>query len=194
MSASASSPISSPPSAFEVRLATIDDVTPLVPFCRQSFTDTFGYLYPPKDLEDYLSETYTRDNYEGFIRGDNNNRLWVAYKGDELIGYILVGLCDLPHADVKPGDWEVRRLYISKDHFGTGVSARLMQMGMDFIDNILSGAEEDAPKRGVWLGVWSENYRAQKFYSRYGFEKVGEYEYAVGNCRDREFILKRREV
>ena len=43
----------------------------------------------------------------------------------------------------------------------------------------------------LWIGVWSENYGAQKFYGRHGFEKVGEYGFAVGKTIDREFILKR---
>jgi ribosomal protein S18 acetylase RimI-like enzyme len=39
--------------------------------------------------------------------------------------------------------------------------------------------------------VWSENFGAQRFYGRYGFEKVGEYGFRVGNTVDHEFILKR---
>ena len=50
--------------------------------------------------------------------------------------------------------------------------------------------QEDGP-RDVWIGVWSENYGAQRFYERHGFEKVGEYGFAVGKTVDREFILRR---
>jgi diamine N-acetyltransferase len=39
--------------------------------------------------------------------------------------------------------------------------------------------------------VWSENLGAQRFYGRYGFDKVGEYGFVVGKTIDREFILKR---
>ena len=41
------------------------------------------------------------------------------------------------------------------------------------------GCERDGP-RTLWIGVWSENLGAQRFYARYGFEKVGEYEFSVG--------------
>ena len=50
--------------------------------------------------------------------------------------------------------------------------------------------EKDGP-RTLWIGVWSENLGAQRFYARYGFHKVGEYEFPVGETRDREFILRR---
>ncbi len=45
--------------------------------------------------------------------------------------------------------------------------------------------------RDVWIGVWSENHGAQRFYAREGFEKVGEYGFPVGGTVDREFILRR---
>jgi hypothetical protein len=38
--------------------------------------------------------------------------------------------------------------------------------------------------------VWSENHGAQRLYARYGFDKIGEYGFPVGQTIDREFILK----
>ena len=46
----------------------------------------------------------------------------------------------------------------------------------------------------VWIGVWSENYGAQRLYRRFGFDKAGEYEFVVGETRDREFIFRRVPV
>ena len=43
----------------------------------------------------------------------------------------------------------------------------------------------------VQLSVFSENHGAQRFYARYGFDKVGEYLFQVGATRDLEFILRR---
>jgi RimJ/RimL family protein N-acetyltransferase len=45
----------------------------------------------------------------------------------------------------------------------------------------------------LYVGVWSGNVGAQRLYGRFGFAKVGEYEYPVGRQRDREFILRRSE-
>ena len=59
---------------------------------------------------------------------------------------------------------------------------------------LLEAALEWLGERGrtpVYLGVWSENDGAQRLYGRYGFEKVGEYDFPVGDQLDREFILKR---
>jgi diamine N-acetyltransferase len=50
---------------------------------------------------------------------------------------------------------------------------------------------EAAGSRDLWIGVWSQNYGAQRFYARHGFEKIGEYDFPVGGTLDREFILRR---
>ena len=46
-------------------------------------------------------------------------------------------------------------------------------------------------RRTLWVGVWEENFGAQRFYARYGCRKVGEYDFIVGDTHDREFILRR---
>jgi ribosomal protein S18 acetylase RimI-like enzyme len=38
----------------------------------------------------------------------------------------------------------------------------------------------------VWLGVWSENFGAQRIYNRFGFEHVSHYEFKVGSSTDHE--------
>jgi ribosomal protein S18 acetylase RimI-like enzyme len=35
--------------------------------------------------------------------------------------------------------------------------------------------------RGVWLGVWERNARAQAFYRKQGFERVGSKVFVVGS-------------
>jgi ribosomal protein S18 acetylase RimI-like enzyme len=50
--------------------------------------------------------------------------------------------------------------------------------------------ERDGP-RDLWIGVWSENVGAQRFYGRHGFVRVGDYGFQVGSVTDHEFILRR---
>ena len=42
----------------------------------------------------------------------------------------------------------------------------------------------------VWLGVWEENLSAQKFYQKYGFEKVGELQFPYGDVIGTNYVLK----
>ncbi len=49
---------------------------------------------------------------------------------------------------------------------------------------------KDGP-RDLWIGVWSENHGALRFYHREGFAQVGTYGFQVGETVDHEFILRR---
>jgi diamine N-acetyltransferase len=99
------------------------------------------------------------------------------------IGYALAGPCGLPHPNVTAACGELKRFYFLKEHQGGG-------LGKALFGEIMAWLLRDGP-RDVWIGVWSENYGAQRFYERQGFAKVGEYGFAVGQTIDLEFILRR---
>lgn len=99
------------------------------------------------------------------------------------VGHAAAGPCGLPHPEVRPGDGELKRLYLLREHQNGGHGRVLMGAVMAWL-------LRDGP-RPLWLGVWSENLGAQRFYQRYGFQRVGEYLFPVGASRDLEFILRR---
>ena len=44
----------------------------------------------------------------------------------------------------------------------------------------------------ICLGVWEGNHKAQAIYARYGFTKVGEYDFTpIGAQVDREWIMRK---
>jgi len=99
------------------------------------------------------------------------------------IGYVSACPAHLPHPEVAPGDGEVQRLYVLRDHQGAGRGTMLLNTALEWL-------EREGP-RTLWIGVWSENYGAQRFYARHGFTTVGEYSFMVGDHADREFITRR---
>ena len=100
-----------------------------------------------------------------------------------LVGYLAAGANTLPHTDAREGDIELKRFYILAAHQNGGHRARMMDAFMAWLDQ--------PQRRTLWVGVWEENFGAQRFYARYGCSKVGEYDFIVGDTRDREFILRR---
>ena len=92
---------------------------------------------------------------------------WIAERDGHAIGYAQAGPCGLPHPDVRPGDGELKRLYLRRSEQNGGVGRALMDAAMAWL-------ERDGP-RPLWLSVWSENTGAQRFYGRYGFEFAGDF-------------------
>jgi len=165
-----------------LRPARVDDANTLTTLGRTTFTETFGHRYPAKDLEDFLATEHTPQKYAAWAEDDRWG-LWVAEQDGEVLGYALAGPCGLPHAEVTPDCGELKRIYVLAEAQGAGAGSVLMRQSLDWLEK---------PGRKLWIGVWSENYGAQRLYARHGFEPVGTYDFMVGACRDHEFILRRR--
>src|SRR5690606_24427401 len=117
------------------------------------------------------------------VLGPPDYAVWFLEDGGEAVGHAAAGPCGLPHAEVSPGDGELKRLYLLRAYQQGGWGGRLFDTAMEWL-------QRDGPAT-LWIGVWSENFGAQRFYARRGFEIVGEYLFPVGRVRDREFIMRR---
>lgn len=168
-----------------IRRAGFADAAALAELGARTFTETFGHLYPPRDLQAFLDEAHTTARAEADL-ADPDKALWIVEAGGEPVGYALAGPCDLPHPEVTPACGELKRIYLLKAWQGGGLGARLFAETIDWL-------QRKGP-RDVWIGVWSENFGAQRFYARHGFSKVGEYGFRVGATVDNEFILRRPAV
>jgi ribosomal protein S18 acetylase RimI-like enzyme len=168
-----------------VRRATPADAQALAGLGATTFIESFGELYVPRDLQAFLDESHTVQAYANAL-ANPDYALWVAERDGRAIGYAQAGPCGLPHADVKPGDGELKRLYLLRSEQNGGVGAALFEQALAWL-------ERDGP-RTLWISVWSENYGAQRFYGRHGFEFAGEYAFIVGEQHDREFMYRRLPV
>jgi RimJ/RimL family protein N-acetyltransferase len=76
-------------------------------------------------------------------------------------------------------------LYLLATAQGGCLGTRLLVMMLDWL-----AAQVYSP---LYVGVWSGNLGAQRLYGRFGFDKIGEYDFPVGEHLDREFILRQRK-
>ena len=166
-----------------LRRATVADAATLSWLAARSFTETFGHLYRPQDLAAFLDDAYAVEK-QRVILLHPDYAVWLLEVDGEPVGHAAAGPCGLPHPDVAPGDGEVKRLYLLRQWQGVGRGGMLMDAAMQWL-------LRDGPGT-LWVGVWSENLGAQRFYARRGFQTVGEYLFHVGEARDREFIMRRQ--
>jgi diamine N-acetyltransferase len=166
-----------------IRRATGDDGPALAALGAATFAETFGHLYPPADLRAFLAASHSPHAWARAL-ADPQRAVWVATLADRRpIGFITVGACKLPAENREPAAGEVQQLYVLAAYQNLRLGSALMDVGLQWL-----AAHGRTP---LYVGVWSENFGAQRFYRRYGFDKVGEYGFAVGNTLDREFILRR---
>ncbi len=138
---------------YSIRRATVDDAPTLSALAARTFTETFGHLYPPQDLQAFLEEAYTVER-QRVILAHPDYAVWLLELDGEAVGHAAAGPCGLPHPDVKPGDGELKRLYLIKAQQNCGWGSRLLETALAWL-------EHEGP-RTLWLGVWSENFGAQR--------------------------------
>lgn len=174
-----------------VRAATESDVPALSALATRTFVETFvdelGVPYPQDDLAHHLEKSYGVAATRALIE-DPTLFLRVAEREPEgaLVGYVLAGSCGLPHAEADATQGELRRLYVAHEAHGGGIGGALLREALVWLERTFGDP--------IWLGVWSGNHRAQAIYQRYGFHKVGEYDYPVGQWLDREHIYRREHA
>ncbi len=163
-----------------IRAATLADVDALAQLGRVTFIEAFGHLYSPEDLAAFLEDSHSPAAYRRILEADI---VLLAQDGEDLLGYCTGGRCKLPVPSLEPAAGEIKRVYVR-------VSAHGRKVGSQLMDRLIAELErrEHDP---LYVGVWSQNHGAQRLYMRYGFAKVGEYEFPVGKQLDREFILRR---
>lgn len=164
-----------------IRQAGPDDADALAALGAETFIATFGHLYQKKDLDAFLKKNHAPDTYRR-LAADPDHGIWIAETGSgEAVGYAVAGPCGLPVPDMPPRSGELARLYLKKGAQGGGVGARLLSTALEF----LTGRFDR-----VFLSVYAENFGAQRLYERFGFVKVHDYLYMVGDHADPEWIME----
>jgi len=161
------------------RSATVRDADTLSALGVATFTDTFGHLYQPGDLQIFLQN----HSPEGWARelADPAFAVRVAELDGRMVGYAKLGP---PHLPFEPrGEAaELRQLYVLEEMKGQGVAHALIEWVID--------RARDRRADHLYLSVFTDNHRARRFYEKYGFEPEGTYAFMVGNHADEDIVMR----
>ena len=166
------------------RDATMDDRDALVALGRASFDAAFGHLYRAEDLANFLHSAHSPEKVATQIT-DRNVAYRLALRGSRLIGYckVVEGAQFGDHSDARR-PIALSQLYTDPSSTGLGIGGALMEWALE--------EARTRRKDAIQLSVWSENEGAQRFYERYGFTKIADIDFYVGDHRDDEFLYELR--
>lgn len=167
-----------------LREATLADVPAVSKLATDSFIAKFGALYSAENLAMFLAENLSESAITAELA--NPTRVYrLAEDADgALLGYAKIGLiCGF--SDYARGSrvMELKQLYTAPEATGKGIGGALMDWAMDQF--AAHGADE------VQLSVYAHNEGAHRFYARYGFAKVADITFRVGDHIDPEFLFAR---
>lgn len=164
-----------------IREAFEEDAEVLSALGAETFTGTFGHFYSRENLDKFLTKGHSVEVYRKLAR-DPESGVWIAEdESGKGVGYAVAGPCALPVPDLPAHSGELARLYLLKEAQGTGLGARLLETALDFLRDRFEH---------VYLSVYRDNTTAQRLYQRYGFVKIHDYFYMVGDHADPEWIME----
>lgn len=165
--------------SIDYRGATEADAALMAVLGPRTFVETFGHLYSEENLTAFL-RNHSEENWRAEL-SDPRFAVRLAEQGGEAVGFAKVGPPSLPFEVTGPTA-ELRQFYVLKPWQGAGIAPVLMDWVID--ESRRRGAEE------IYLSVFVDNARAQRFYARYGFEPVGRYDFMVGTHADEDVIMR----
>lgn len=165
----------------EYRTAGPEDAENMAALGRRTFNETFGHLYSQENLDAFL-ENHSAAKWRAELT-DPDYAVRLAEADGEPVAYAKIGPPSLPF-EVKAPTVEIRQFYVLKPWQGAGIAAELMAW-------CLAEAQARGAKE-LYLSVFTDNYRARRFYARYGFEEVGVYHFMVGTHADEDIIMRLR--
>lgn len=166
---------------FQIRLAVPSDAPALAALGAKTFLATFGHLYPQEDKDYFIAARYSLERTLQDIQ-DPSRAVTVVCRGEDMVAFLDCGSLTLPVEAPEPDALELYRLYLDEDQKGTGLVHKLMEIALAW------ARSKGAP--ALYLGVWSQNERAKRLYTKYGFEIIGAYHFKVGNTLDDERIMR----
>lgn len=169
-----------------LRPVTPADAPALADLARTSFCAAFAHLYRPQDLTSFLQQACTVQAVAAEIADPVClHRVAEDVAGAGLTGFIKLKVpSEYRHLSDAANPLAVGQLYTDPARTGEGIGAALMEWA-------LAHARSEGHD-AVQLSVWSENFGAQRFYQRYGFAKIADIDFWVGQQRDDEFLYELR--
>lgn len=165
----------------EIRQANVEDANLIAVLGSVTFYEAYFEQDAPADLANYCVESFAPEKIRQEIE-NTASTFFIAYHNGKSVGYAK--LRDGEKADgVAENSIELQRIYTLERVWGKSVGEALLQ-------NCFRHAKERGFKH-IWLGVWEENIRAQKFYVKHSFHRVGTITFPYGETVGINLVLER---
>lgn len=154
---------------------------------------TFALACPPtttqQAIDDFIATSLSEDAFAAYL-ADPHRAILVAEQqpGAPLDGYTMLVVADPADPDVaavvriRPTA-ELSKIYVRQGAHGRGTASELMTRTLE--------VAREHGARGVWLGTNQENVRAQRFYVKHAFERIGTKRFKLGDEYEHDYVFER---
>lgn len=167
----------------EIRKATVSDLETIQNISSQTFKETFAAVNTPENISNYVKESFNSEQLKTELN-NANSQFYVAYSNAEAVGYLKINFGDAQTESINENALEVQRIYVLQNFHGKNIG----QLLLDEVKKIAKSSGVDS----VWLGVWEENHRALRFYTKNGFIVFDKHVFIMGNDEQTDLLMQFR--
>lgn len=169
----------------EIREATVQDIPAVRTVAISSYRDTFDQYNTPENMNAFLEQAYNLEALQKEF-SEANSRLFLACEGEDVVGFVRLRESEEAEKELGSNTLELQRLYIETRAQGKSAGKLLMEKALAYA--------MEKKYEWLWLGVWERNFKAQRFYAHWGFEKFSEHTFWMGEDPQVDWMMKKTLV
>ena len=156
----------------KVRPALSSEAQAYTDFARAVFIATYAESNPPSLLAQHLERAFNVVQQQADLLDPTRTTLVLESPDAKWAGFAVLRTHLAPAAVPGGNPVELERIYVDGAWHGHGAGHQLMAA---CIDRAAANGHDV-----LWLGVWTENHRARRFYQKEGFVDVGMHQFDFG--------------
>lgn len=167
---------------FYIRPAAPNEADLIVALATTTFYETYFELDKPLDLAHYIAKNFNPAKIQSELSNPDST-FFISFFGEKAIGYVKLRENSRVDCIAEKNVIELQRIYILQKMLGNGFGEKMLR-------HCLEKAAEKG-YRSIWLSVWEYNLKAQSFYEKQGFTRVGTMPYPYGSEIATNFVMKK---
>lgn len=165
----------------EIKKASVSDLDTIQKISIQTFIETFAAVNTPENIANYINESLSTERLSDEFN-TVNSQFYIAYSDNEVVGYLKINFGDAQTETINKNALEVQRIYVLQTFHGKNIG----QLLLEEVKKIAQSAAVDF----IWLGVWEENHRALRFYTKNGFIVFDKHVFRMGNDEQTDLLMQ----
>lgn len=148
---------------------------------RQTFQETFSDSNSEENMKNYLEEGFSVEKLTLELHNPDSEFYFAIHEND-IIGYLKINFGDAQTELKDHKALEIERIYVVNAFHGKHV-------GQLLYDKAITIAKEKGVEY-IWLGVWEENVKAIRFYTKNGFMVFDKHIFKLGDDEQTDIMMR----
>ncbi|WP_448528715.1 GNAT family N-acetyltransferase [Raineya sp.] len=168
-----------------IQQATLKDLPTLLYLAQETFREKWTPIDGKELVESYIQKNMQISHFQNALQNSDIS-FWIAFWQGKPCGYLKIIRNAIPDNYTYLGKCflQIEKLYLFAFAQRLKIGSELMKIALQVAQN----ENFDV----IWLGVWSKNEQAIRFYEKFGFQKIGDWIFVMGDkiCEDEWIMAK----